>query len=333
MLIDLACLAVLALSAYLGWRRGLLLSALALASVLLGYLCAYLFFRPLGNLVGRIFSLQPLLAYPLGGLVAFLLAALVLSTARVLLRRRRRAAVARGGRLLLPGRVAGATISVGYAAGLLILALWGLSWGQSLFPARAPDVRSSVAGRLAAPLPALLARHMVAGVNAPPVLVGVADRLVRDPRQTMRGLSTVLRDPRVRALGGAEASSAPARSQQETLRALAADPEFLRQAEAAGFLQRPEAGPLSAEDAQAQLGARLAPLQRALEAAARDPEVRRRLEDHDLRERLRRHDLRALANDPAFNALAEKVLDHLRRNGSAGRTIPAGAPTGRRADP
>ena len=316
MLVDLSCLALLGLWAYLGWRRGLLLSALSLASVLLGYLCAYLLYRPVGEVLARSFSLQPLIAYPLGGMTAFVLAALVLSVLRAVLRRRRKTAPAPGGPLLLAGRIGGAILSVAYGAAFLLLLLGALLWLQASLPGKVPDVRTSTAGRAAAPLMAALARRLAGGREGSPALVGVADRMARDPLHTTQSLGAVLDDARVRKLASA-VRAGRGRSEAKALRELSADPQFLRRAEEAGLLQRAEAGPLSPEQAQAQLAARLAPLRRALDAMARDKQVRQMLEDPELAERLRRRDMLALVNDPAFNKLAERVMEHLRSGGVA----------------
>jgi uncharacterized membrane protein required for colicin V production len=316
MLIDLSCLALLGVWAYLGWRRGLLLSALALATVLVSYVCAYLFYRPVGEILARTFSLQPLLAYPLGGMTAFALAALVLSVVRAVLRRRRKKASARATPLLLAGRIAGAALSVAYGAAFLLLVLGALLWLQASLPGKVPDVRSSMAGRAAAPLMAAIARRLAGGREGSPTLVGVADRMARDPLHTTRSLGAVLDDPRVRKLASA-VRAGRGRAEEKALRQLAADPEFLQRAEEAGLIQRAEAGPLSPEQAQAQLAARLAPLRRALDAMARDKQVRQMLEDPELAERLRRRDMLALVNDPAFNKLAERVMEHLRSGGVA----------------
>jgi uncharacterized membrane protein required for colicin V production len=315
MLIDFICVLLLSLWAYLGWRRGLLLSALSLASVLLSYLCAYLLYRPVGDVLARSFSLQPLLAYPLGGMTAFVIAVLLLSVLRAVIRRRRKRSVARGGPLLLAGRIGGAVVSIAYGAAFLLLVLGALLWLRASLPG-IPDVRSSVAGRVAAPLMAAFARGLAGGSQGSPTLVGVADRMARDPLRTTQSLGAVLDDRRVRKLASA-VRAGRARPEEKALRELAADPQFLRRAEEAGLIQRAEAGPLTPEQAQAQLAARLAPLRRALDAMARDPEVRRMLENPELSDRLRRRDMLALVNDPAFNKLAARVMEHLRGAGVA----------------
>jgi uncharacterized membrane protein required for colicin V production len=315
MIIDFLCSAVLGLWAYLGWRRGFLLSAFGIASLLLSYLGAYLLYRPVGDLIASSLGLQTLLAYPLGGIVAFVLIGFALSLVRWSLRRRRREALARGGAWLLPGRIAGAVLSTAYAAGFLLVLVCALSWLQASFPESAINVRSSLAGRAAAPVMAALARRLAGGPTGSPALVGVAERLARDPGGTTESLAAVLADPRVRKVVGAPGSAQRTRTEAEALRKLAADPAFQERAEKAGLLQRAEAGPLSPDEVQVQLAARLAPLHRAVDALSRDKEVRKLLEDPSMQERLRKRDLVALANDPSFNAVAKRVIDYLKSTG------------------
>ena len=291
-MIDLLCLAVLGLQACLGWRRGLLLSALSLASLLGGYLGAFLLYRPLGHLLGRRLSLQPLLAYPLGGLAAFLLTALVLFVlGRVLRRRRSLASQAR--RAGAPGRPhsrRGAEPELWRRLSVSRRRRSGLAAGElSRLRAR----RALLAGgpQRGAPDGQAGPGAGQSSSSAPPALAGVANRMARDPLRTAQSLGVVIDDPRLRALGGSPGTASRARAEEGALRRLAADAEFLRRAEEAGLIQRAEAGPLAPEQAYVQLTARLAPLRRALDELARDPQVRKLLDDPALLERLRRRDL------------------------------------------
>src|SRR6185369_10176236 len=67
-MIDLVVLAILALAAWHGWRRGTILMGLSLASIGAGYVGAALLYRPVGRMIGASFHLPPLLALPIAGL-------------------------------------------------------------------------------------------------------------------------------------------------------------------------------------------------------------------------------------------------------------------------
>jgi hypothetical protein len=311
-MVDLGALVVLALSALLGWRRGLLLTAIAIAGVALSYLAAYLLHAPLGRALGPPLGLQPILAYPVGGLTAFAATSLVVGVLAWLLRRRRRRGDRRPSRA---GQIAGAALGLAHGAALCLLVAWALLALQALSPARAPDARGSLTGRAAAALWSRLAERVTANASGSPVLASAAGRFARDPLGAAQGLSEVLSSERVQAVLADRRTLRTLASEgtgASALRELARDRELLRAAHRAGVLERPPDG-LSPDEAQRQLAASLAPVARALESLRRDPEARRLLRDPALRDRLRDRDLLSLANDPRFNQLAARVLEHLRR--------------------
>lgn len=312
-MVDLGALLVLALSAFLGWRRGLLLTAVSIGGVALSYLAAYLLHAPLGRALGPPLGLQPILAYPVGGLAAFVGTSLVVGVLAWLLRRRRRRRDRQPSRA---GQSAGAALGLAHGAALCLLVAWALLALQALSPARAPDARGSLTGRVAASLWSRLAARVTASASGSPVLASAAERFARDPLRATQGLSEVLSSERVQAVLSDRrklrqlASAGPAG--KSALRELARDRELLQAAHRAGVLEVPPDG-LSPEEAERQIAASLAPVARTLESLRRDPEARRLLKDPALRDRLRDRDLLSLANDPRFNRLAALVLEHLRR--------------------
>jgi hypothetical protein len=312
-MIDLGCLVLIALHGLLGWRRGLLLSLLALGGVAAGYVAAYLLYAPLGRALGPALGLQPLLAYPVGGLVAFVGTSLLLGIVRFVLRRRERSRNR-------AGRVAGALIGVAHGAAICLLVTWALLALQALAPGRAPDARGSIAGRIAAPLWSALARRVAGRASGSDAVAEAAGRFARDPLQSSNHLGAVLGHERVQQLLSdrralrelARSGDAGAEARRATVRKLAADRELVQAAHRAGLLRVPADG-LTAEEKERQLAQQLAPVARAIVTLRKDPEVRRLLADRELVERISRRDLLALANDPRFNQLAALVVEHVRR--------------------
>jgi uncharacterized membrane protein required for colicin V production len=323
-MIDLGCLLLLGLSAFLGWRRGLLLTLLSIVGVVLSYLAAYWLHAPLGRTLGPALGLQPILAYPVGGLCAFAGTSIVIGIVSWILRRRRRRAGGRGG-LTRAGQVVGAVLGAAHGAALCLLLCWALLALQALSPTRAPDARGSVAGRITAPLWSRLAGRITASASGSPVLAGAAGRFAGDPLAATQNLSQVLTSDRVQSLltdrRKLRQLARPGPLADGVLRDLADDRDLLQAAQRAGVLQVPPEG-LSPEDARRQLADRLAPLARAAESLRRDPEVRRLLKDRTLVQRIKDRDLLSLANDPGFNQLAARVLEHLKRAREPGPKPP-----------
>lgn len=317
-MVDLLVAGVLALAAAVGWRRGTVPMALSIGSLVAGYLAAWLLIRPAGTLLARAASLPPLLAQPLAAILVMAVVSLAFKFAAGAVersRRSRRAEGGGGGRESTPAnRVGGALLAAVWAFGIVLVLVWGLASVHSLTGA-GPGVAGSLTGRLAMraaeAATALVARRALGD----PLLSAVAAHLVSDPNRSARATGTVMGDPRVHALwtnaalreallrgdAGALAASADGR-------ALAADPEFRAAAVQIGLLT-PDAG---ADQVAAQLTARLTPLAQAVNRLHNDPDVRRMLDDPALRARLEQGDVTGLLADPAFNALAGRVLATLR---------------------
>ena len=329
---DLLSFLVVALFALRGMSRGLLLSAISLLGIVGGYAAAYYFYRPLGSILGSLFSLQPLVSYPLGSLAAFILTAIFFSVLGVMVRRRRRRLRRAGKRPPLLGQVGGALLGAGHGAVIVLLVVWVLLLLRAAFPERIPDVSQSVSGRLAMPLSAKVARVVAGGVGGGEAALATAEQMVRDPVKTSRNLRALLQDRRLQTIfQDPEVISALAKSDHEALgrnlhlRELASDKQFIRRARRAGLLSG-GAEALGPDEVLRQLASRLAPMARAVTAMAADPEIRKLVQDKRIVELLRRKDFAILANDSGFNRLMEIMLQRL-------RNPPASAPALTPEDP
>lgn len=320
MLVDIVGVGLLLLFGYVGWRRGFLRSLLPLVGLAAAYAAGWLLHRPLGQVLGGAFSLQPLISYPLGGALAFVLTLVAFSLLGLALRRRRVSRPPRGRAVRLLDRGGGALLGAAYGGALVLLLTWALLALQAVAgrDAFGPDMRETYLGQAALPLVEGVARRVAGGETQNAVVAGAAARFARDPVQTTRDLTEVLGDRRVqKVLDDGKLMRAiakdPARAAQSpTLRALARDPAFVERLQRVGLVTAPEVGALPPEEVQRQLAARLRPAARLATELARDPEVRALLEDKELQQLLERRDLLALANDPRFNRLAEIVVARLR---------------------
>jgi uncharacterized membrane protein required for colicin V production len=325
-MVDLVCAIVVLLFAYLGWRRGFVRSVLPLCGFGVGYLAAWLFYRPVGKVVGALFDLQPLLSYPLGAAVAFLIAVLLFNLAALLVRRWTAGRRPREDSLDLANRIGGVAVGGAYGVVVVLLAAWALLSLQALLVESHPDgfgpqIRGTLVGRLATPLAERVARVVAGGQTGSSTVEQTAASFARDPLRTSRDLTGVLSHRRVQAvlkdkrLMRQLARDPEGAARAPKVRALARDRELLEKLQRLGLVQAPEAGELPPEEVVRQVTERLKPAARLVEQLARDPEVQGLLQDPELQKRLEQRDLVALANDPKFNRLMEIVADRLRAEG------------------
>ena len=147
-MIDLIALAALALLGYLGWRRGTILTALSAGSLLAGYLGAFMLYKPIAQLLEGVFSVPPILAFPLGGMVAMITVTLLLRLLAGRLRARRMRRMGDGWTPSRRDRVGGAAIGMTWALGIVIFLSWAAIVLHGL-TGKGPDVERTLSGQLA----------------------------------------------------------------------------------------------------------------------------------------------------------------------------------------
>ena len=123
-MIDVVALAFVTALAYLGWRRGTVLTALSGGSLVLGYLGAFMLYKPIGRLLQGVFSVPPILALPLGGMVAMVTVTLLLRLLAGRLRARRMRRMDDGWAPSHRDRVGGAAIGTTWALGVVVFLSW-----------------------------------------------------------------------------------------------------------------------------------------------------------------------------------------------------------------
>jgi uncharacterized membrane protein required for colicin V production len=326
-LIDAACLVLVLLFALGGWRRGFWLSLLSLGGLIAAYLAAYFFSQPAGRALAGPLRLQPLLAYPLAGGLIFVLMLLLVSGIRRILIRTRRTTRDRPRAWRIADHLGGAGIGAAYATVLVLLLTWLLLALQAITPLEAMDLKGSQMARWASPLAEKVARAAAQQASGSESMASAVAGLAKDPGRTTRGylgllqnerLQSMLQDPQ--AINALASGDLRALKKNASLRALAKDPGFIAAVHQAGLLAEASED-LSPEDASRLLVSRLAPLARVMTTLAQDPEVQHLLQDPTLADRLQRRELISLANDAAFNRLAEIVLQTLRQPEPPGSAV------------
>ena len=319
---DLIILCVLALVGFWGWRRGTLLMALSLGGLVAGYVGAFLFYRPVGLILMDLTGLAPVAAYPLAGMLLWLVIGAVLNIVQQRAGKARKAKRSEGWAPTRTDSVGGAVIGVLLAIGMVAMVLW-VMMGVRLLAERGPDVSSTLSARATSVAVEKVVYVAARRLTRERVLASVMSVVAANPAEGSETIRTVIHDERfVRLLADEDLRSrlidgdVEGLARTEALRGLAGDQAFL---DAAARLEMvgPDAttGRASAEE----LVEALAPIARTIQALLDDPEIREQLNNPELRERIQGGDIRALATDPDFNRLAAKVLKVLRSSGGAGR--------------
>lgn len=315
---DVICGAVVLVYAFSGWSRGFWSELVALLGLVAATTAATLLHPHLGALLVQLTPLQPLLAYPVAVPAIFVTVLILFAIPARSLRKRRRAG--EGSAFDLPGRLAGALLGGARGAALVMVVIWALLFAGRILPGRAPDVRSSVAGQLAAPHAGPAVGLLTRQITGSPTVAASAESLVAQPQQTVRALGSLAQNRRLRALArddklvqSLRKSATVDPAEHPGLRALCRDRAFVRDARQLGLLQGDPTA-LSPAEVQRQLTTKLGPLARELLALAEDEQLRIMLQDPQLSARLQTADNPlALLNDPKVNAVATRVLGRLHR--------------------
>ena len=322
-MIDVIALTALALLGYLGWRRGTILTALSAGSLLAGYVGAFMLYRPMGRLLEGVFSVPPILAFPLGGMVAMVTVTLLLRLLAGRLRARRFRRIGKGWTPSYPDRVGGAAIGMTWALGVVIF----LSWAAIVFhglTGRGPDVERTLSGQLASAAVGKAVHVLAKRFTGDEVLASTMALVAVKPSEGAKTVSRLVGSTQLRSLfenrdlrATVMRSDFAAVARQSGLLDLARDRTFLEAAERVGLIEQVgvDAAP---EQIAVQLVERIAPMVRTADDLSKNLDVQRILQSPEFLERLHGGDLGTLATDRDFNRLAEEFLEAFRASRSAG---------------
>lgn len=313
-MIDLAVLAILALAAWHGWRRGSLLMGLGVVSLVAGYLGAAFLYRPAGELIGRTFRVPPLIALPLGGMLAFFVITTIVKVATFKVERRRALARREGEAPNPVDSAGGAVVGVLRAGVLVVVVAWAIGTLNSL-ARTGPDLTGTMTGRVSARVMGRATHAVARRATGDPLMASMVSMMASQPREGMQTMNVVLRDQRVQRLwtdtllrSSLAHGDSAGLALNATIRSLAGDPAFLAAAQQLGLLP-PGTG---SGELAARLVQQVGPLVRTVESIQNDAEIRRTLDSPELRRMMERGDITALLADPKFNELAGKILEKLR---------------------
>jgi uncharacterized membrane protein required for colicin V production len=317
-MVDLICLVVIGLGLLWGWRKGLVLGVLSVAGALCAYAGALFLYRPLSTPFSAIFALQPLLAYPLGGILAFSVIGIIFALAGHFIRRRRRRLREEGSTRSVIDQAGGAVLGAAQACLMVVTAVWFLIALQGIRPGKTPWVDRSVAAKVVKPLFAralqLIASRSGAGPTGQRVIASIAEQ----PESVALQLKTVVTNTRLRSLLGnralvralSAATARPGGILEKTVTELVADRELVAAAQGLGLIGR-TAEQATPDQVRDLLLREVSPVLRRGAAIAQDGRIQAILEDPEITARLKRRDVIGLANNARFNQLVSYAWEHL----------------------
>lgn len=308
---DLICLGVILGAAALGWRKGFLLTVLGLGGLFGGYLCAWLLNKPVGAVLSSALGWQPAVARPVAGILVVLVFVGVMGFVQRGVRRGRIRKQLEGWQAPMWDRAGGAAVQAVWAGLFTLLVAWTLIWLHGLQP-RVPDVRESVAGRVASRLVSATVYQLTRGMTGNDAVAGTAAAMARDPKGSTESLAQVLSNEHMQsALGDPATREAVVRGDRRSLAPLAHDDALLESAYGAGLIHEDPAA-LSPEERERAVADGIGPLVGVVQELVADPTVRDLLADPVLRSKIQRGNMAELAQDPKFNQLAARVMEVVR---------------------
>jgi uncharacterized membrane protein required for colicin V production len=309
MWLDGLALALLALFAGLGARRGALASGLSLAAIAAGYGAAWLAATRLGGVVADALGTSPLLGAPIAGTAAFLFVSLDFAFVSWLLRRGREAAPSPGSRV--GGALLGAARGALLALAIGLLALWFDAY-QQLGPGADARV-AAVETPLRAATRVAVAAGVEGALGADAPGAGLAARALTRPAETIERLRALAATPEIQALAQdaefwsyVEADALPAALAQPSFQRLQWNGDRRRELAAVGLVDEITAGDpalfaLELRGSLEQVGPRL-------RALREDPELAQLANDPAVADLLARRDVVGLLLHPRVRDLVARAL-------------------------
>ena len=309
-MVDVAALAVIALNAIWGWRRGVILMAIGLAGVLLGYAAAY----GLSGVVSDVLKdngVQPLAARVVAGLSLFFIVQIIAAIVGFVVSRRNRDRAADSW-----DQPSGAILGLVRGLVVCILLAWLAGLYQAFVPASSIRVAGSAIGALARPLVSQTLGGVLERSTGSTSWRPVVRRVARSPKRAAWGITKVTQDARVKQLFGdvdwliamkavPEGHYAP----HPALASIANDEKFVKAARAAGMLRSTDRTP---DAIKKRLGRFFAPFVRFAFAMMKDAELQQQFNDSRLTERIQNKQVWSLLNDEAFNKFAIAAAHYMR---------------------
>ena len=310
-MLDIFALVVVMIAAYLGFRAGLLSTAISLAGLVAGYIAAFVFFKPVGSLLEARTALPAMVAYPVAGLVILVVVALSISMLRTFIHKRRRIKMNAG---WVPPKwdlIGGAALLSIWAFGFVLLAGWVLLWLHSVNP-KVPDFKDSIVGQLSCAFVGKITYIVTSSSTGDPALARAAAAVARDPAGGSASLGGVLNDKRVQGIMGR------GKLTDAEVRRLAADPHLMEMAHKAGIIKT-DPSKLSRAQAERELAEGLAPIAKTVSQLINNPKIKKLLADRDLRRVLESGDVGKMVKSPKFNDLTQLVWDQIAADQAAAK--------------
>lgn len=323
-MIDLLVVAVLAIRGWHGWKKGTLLMLLSLAGLFAGYVGAAFLFRPFGNYLADTFSMSPLFAFPLAGMLVMGIITGGIRLARHTVEQRRGAIVQQG---LAPSKLdsaGGALIGATWAMGLVLIVAW-LAMGVHAALKVGPDISHSVTGRITSKVTERVTYAITRRTTGNAFVASMLAMVAGQPGTGVETMNALINNRSVQQLwGDSLARGALARGDMQalrrntTFRSLVADTQFVHAAAQLGLGGSGIGQVPGADQLMLNLVTQVGPVMQSLQSLGHDPEMRQLMSSREFRRAMDSGDLQTIINNPQFHQVAAKFLAVLKTASEGG---------------
>ena len=318
--VDSIALIIVLYSLVRGMQRGLLLSLLAVCSVICSYGAAILFAEPFGVLLEGMFDIGHILSVVLGGFGAFLIVEIIFSLVMRHINKRRKDADAgelRRSMVLLDRIVGGA---LGFSVGMILVAL--LCWSYEMFQVGAfgknlPDISGSYGARISRVLIDRGAYFAVKTRVKDEASAKKLSSLISTPGESVKGLRDLTSEPSMQSLFSSEhfvsdllSGDAKKIADNPDLDRLLNDEQTMQKAVDMGLVS----SDYKEDEFKEELSTRLAGLGDKVENVLKEPDVEEMLVELDKEGLLENPDFARLIQNKRFSELVFRVLNASKSN-------------------
>lgn len=331
-MIDVLVLLLCGVAAFMGWRRGALLTVLPVVAIAAGYAAAVVLYEPIGTRLMNAFGVPPLAAYGVGGALALFGTAAAFRALGWWVRRRQSEPAVeffeeeddeggepapRSGSGPPPAsRYGGAALGAAWAFAVAMILVWGVESVVAMNDST--QEMTSVTGRIGGQAVGGVARALVDRKTGDDFTATTAAALFRDPAGFARMTNALFANPDFqRLVSDPELPELLAQGRVEELagrpelRRLLQDPEFRRFARRAGVTTDVDVG--STKELAEALSRSLGPVASAVTSLREDAQLMETVRQLDLAERLASGNVMTLLGDRDLMAIGGRVVEELRR--------------------
>ncbi len=315
LIVDLIALVIMIYYFHKGYQRGLFLSTLSIIRLICAYFSAYLFFKPLGQMILNQYALPKYLALAIGGFIAFFIVYMFLSIViRIIswLRRTRKSSLIKTGSVWLDkllGSMSGAIVGLA----MIAIILWAYNIAKfSQMGSFLPDISNSIAAQMSSSI-IEKGTYLIADKSLDQKEMARAiSKSVSNPGKTINDMQDLMNSPKIQKLSDdKEFVNAMLKGEVDkikrnpTLNRVLEDSEIIDKVKNLGFI----ANDYKPQEMKTEVAEKLAKAGKEINKIKNDPKIQKLLADNTLKEKIDRQNIGEMLKDNKFRKLINRMMD------------------------